>query len=193
MKALQVKSSLYMENTEKTNTSAYSKYMKGNNGFWIALGVIIIVLIIWVAVKKHHATVVAQQGIVPASVMQTPDAITPTEDLSAGSVDASKTTTPAVAPVTIAYADALVKYAGKIIQLDNQCQVTNPNSWTFKNGTDIMIDNRASSARTVKIGSTYSVKGYGFKIIKLSSAKLPATWYVDCDGQQNVATVLIQK
>jgi len=56
-----------------------------------------------------------------------------------------------------------------------------------------MIDNRAPVARTVKVGSTFPIKAYGFKIVNLSSATLPATWYVDCDSSQNVATILIQK
>lgn len=95
-------------------------------------------------------------------------------------------------PASISYADALVKYKDFRIQLDQSCQAR-PNNVTYKNNTFIMIDNRASVSRVVKVGSTFSLKGYGFKILKLSSAILPATWYVDCDKSQNVATILIQK
>lgn len=110
----------------------------------------------------------------------------PTEDVSAGSVNAN------VPTATISYANALLKYKDARIQLDTNCQAS-PNNVTYKNGANIMIDNRAPVARTVKVGSTFSIKAYGFKIVKLSSATLPATWYVDCDGSQNVATILIQK
>jgi hypothetical protein len=55
-----------------------------------------------------------------------------------------------------------------------------------------MIDNRSEVARTVKVGSSFGIKAWGFEIVKLSSATLPATWYVDCDKSQNVATILIQ-
>lgn len=109
-----------------------------------------------------------------------------TEDRTAGSVNASST------GVTISYANALIKYKDARIQLDGLCQAS-PNTMTFKNGTTIMIDNRSPVVRSVKVGTEYSVKGYGFKLIELSSKTLPATWLVDCDKAQNVATVLIQK
>lgn len=108
------------------------------------------------------------------------------EDTSTGSVNASS---PAV---TISYANALIKYKDARIQLNAACQ-TIPNNMTFKNGTNIMIDNRAPVALTVKVGSVFTIKAYGFKIVKLSSATLPATWLVDCGTSQNVATILIQK
>jgi len=160
---------------------------KNNNTLWIVIGIIVVVLIIWFAIKKHNDTVATSNQQQTTS----PEAIAPTEDISAGSVDAPKTT--GGAPATIAYTDALVKYQGKIIQLDSQCHVTTPNSWTFPNNTDVMIDNRSDVSRTVKVGTPVTVKAYGFKIVNVSSAKLPATWYVDCDGNQNVATILIQK
>jgi hypothetical protein len=101
-----------------------------------------------------------------------------------------KSSTPMAA--TLSYTDALAKYEDVRIQLDDNCRA-NPNKVTFKNGTSIMIDNRASVARTVTVGSTFSLKAYDFKIVKLSSAVLPVTWYLDCDKSQNVATILIQK
>jgi hypothetical protein len=162
---------------------------KGNSkNMWIWVVVIVLVVAgILIAVKMNKsATSVA--------VVQTPspDAVQVTEDTSAGSID-----TPAMAgvsPVTISYEDALVKYKDSRIQLapGATCAAT-PTTVTYKNGTVIMIDNRAPQARTLKIGVGYSVKGYGFKLIKLSSATLPSTWLVDCDGQQNVATILLQK
>ena len=110
----------------------------------------------------------------------------PAEDVSQGSVNAG-------APVgALAYADALLKYQNARFQLNNDCQAI-PNKGTFKNGANIMIDNRASVARTVKVGSTFPIKAYGFKIVKLESASLPATWYVDCDSSKNIATILIQE
>lgn len=109
-----------------------------------------------------------------------------TEDMSQGSVNVG-------APVSsISYQDALVKYKNARLQLDKDCQASSY-SMTFKNGSSVMVDNRASVARMVKVGSTFSVKAYGFKIIKLYSEKLPATWYVDCDKSQNVSTILLQK
>ena len=92
----------------------------------------------------------------------------------------------------LSYEEALLKYKDNRIQLDKGCQAI-PNTITYKNGTSIMIDNRTSADRIVKVGSSYPIKGYDFKIIKLSSETLPMTWLVDCDNSQNVASILIQK
>jgi hypothetical protein len=111
---------------------------------------------------------------------------TVTEDTSNGSVNANNPSS------SISYQNALVQYKDARLQLDSTCQAS-PDRSTFKNGTNIMIDNRSDKPRTVKVGSTFPIKAYGFKIVRLSSSTLPATWYVDCDTSQNVATILIQK
>jgi len=112
--------------------------------------------------------------------------VVPTEDTSVGSIDVGA---PAA---SLSYAQALVKYKDARLQLDESCQ-GNPDKMTFKNNALLMVDNRAPVDRTVHIGSVFSIKADGFKIIKLSSSTLPATWWVDCDKSQNVATILIQK
>ncbi|MEI6400322.1 MAG: hypothetical protein WCO58_02255 [bacterium] len=144
----------------------------------IALIVIIILLafFVWKQTKQTETSI------------DTNISIESTED-----VDVATTTT-SVKPVTISYQKALEIYKDKRIQLGatTVCTAT-PNNVTYKNGTSIMIDNRSTIARTIKIGSTYTVKPYGFKIIKLTSKTLPVKWYMDCNKQQNVATILLQK
>ncbi len=103
--------------------------------------------------------------------------------------DNSKTAVPIK---NINYTQALALYKNARIQLDKTCQAK-PSAMTFKNNSYLMIDNRAPVDRTVRAGSVFNVKAYGFQIVKLSSEALPATWYVDCDSSQNVATILIQK
>jgi hypothetical protein len=98
----------------------------------------------------------------------------------------------ATKPVSLSYKDALIKYKDARLQLDKVCQAS-PDKMTFKNNSYLMVDNRSAVSRTIKVGSTFGLKAYGFKIIKLSSSKLPATWYVDCDKSQNVSTITIQK
>lgn len=98
---------------------------------------------------------------------------------------------PSVA-VSPSYTQALLTYKDARIQLDSDCRAV-PNKVTFKNGTYIMIDNRAAVARTVTVGSTFSIPAYGFKVVDLSSSVLPATWYVSCDNRVKVASILIQK
>ncbi len=92
----------------------------------------------------------------------------------------------------IAYADALKKYADKRLQVTPTCQIT-PNNVTYKNGTTIMIDNRSDKPKAMKVGSTFTIPAYGFKIVTLSSGTLPATFLIDCDKQQNAGTIILQK
>jgi len=98
-----------------------------------------------------------------------------------------------VAATAISYANALVKYADRRIQLDTTCQA-HPNNVTYKDNTGIMIDNRSPQTRTVKVGITFTIKPWGFKIVVLPNVYLASkTLLVDCDGSQNVATILIQE
>ncbi len=95
----------------------------------------------------------------------------------------------------LTYTQAVVKYeeAGKRIQFDDRCAAT-PDSVTYKNGTVVMLDNRSESARTISFDSRqYTVPGLGYTMVTVSSAKLPYTYLVDCDDQQNVLKVLVQK
>lgn len=111
----------------------------------------------------------------PASVQD----ISP-QDIGAGSV-------------SISYANALIKYADRRIQLDATCQA-HPNTVTYKDNTGIMIDNRSAQARTVKVGTTFTIKPWGFKIVVLPDVYLKTkTLLVDCGQYQNVATILVQE
>ena len=96
-------------------------------------------------------------------------------------------------PTSISYQDALIKYADRRIQLDEACQA-HPSNVTYKDNTGIMIDNRSAKTRTVKIGTAFTIKPYGFKIVVLPDTYLKSkTILVDCDQSQNVATILIQE
>ena len=90
------------------------------------------------------------------------------------------------------YEQALEIYKDYRIQFGENCRAT-PSNVSYKNGTNIMLDNRSAYNRAIRVGSVYTVNSYDFKIVKLSSASLPATWFVDCDNFQNVATILLQK
>lgn len=157
---------------------------RNNKNLWIGLVVVLVVVIIIWLVNKNSPSVSTEEGANNDQTALSPDVSI--EDISEGSVNVGS---PAA---IISYANALVKYKDARIQLNTSCQAI-PNNVTFKNGANIMVDNRSPVARTVKIGSVFSVKAWGFKIVKLNSATLPVTWLVDCDRSQNVATVLIQK
>ncbi len=164
-----------MENKDSKEMMKYVNY---------AIGAIVIILIVVLVVLKVRSSKEAALNEVAPVVVDTTKA---TEDTSKGSVNSGSKAKP------MSYADALIKYADKRIQLDKDCQAF-PNNVTYKDNTGIMIDNRAPVARTVKIGTEYSVKAYGFKIIVLPDTYLKSkTILVDCDKSQNVATILVQE
>ncbi len=150
---------------------------KGESPVVVLVIVLILVIFAFWSMKKNPV-------LAPSS--DTNKIISPIEDISNSSVNTVNPTT------SISYAQALVKYKNARLQLNNICQAS-PDKMTFKNNTNIMIDNRASVTRAIKLGSVFSVKAYSFKIVNISSSTLPATWYVNCDKSQNVATILIQK
>jgi hypothetical protein len=156
-----------------------------NKNLWIWIVVVVIVLIgvvMW-ATNSSAPTVVNNTPVVDnTNALE----VQSTEDLSIGSVDVGA---PAA---SLSYQQALLKYKDARLQLDKVCQAS-PDKMTFKNNALLMVDNRAPVSRTVRVGSVFPIKAYGFKIVKLSSTTLPATWKVDCDASQNVATILIEK
>jgi len=161
-----------------------------NRKSWIwtvVILIIVVVLIFWVRYISNSSANINTQNTGVNPVDDT--ALTPvsTEDTTTGDVNAGTA-------VSLSYTDALVKYADARLQLDDNCQaLASPSNLIFKNNAYLMVDNRAPVARTVHIGSVFSIKAYGFKIIQLYSAKLPATFLVDCGTSQNVATITLEK
>lgn len=153
---------------------------KNNSKTLIWVGVVVVVIIVALAfVLRNNNT--------NTPVANNPTATEPqsAQDISAKDIGAGA--------ISIAYADALVKYADRRIQLDPLCHVY-PNTVTYKDNTGIMIDNRSGVTRTVKVGTTFTIKPYGFKIVVLPDVYLKSkTILIDCDKNQNVATVLIQE
>ena len=158
---------------------------KNSNAVYYSLGIvafiIVIIIMFWMVKKDKSDILVDDLNQNPAQ-----EVLVPTEDTSTGSVHTTKNAT------SLSYEEALLKYKDTRIQFDSLCRAI-PNAVTYKNNTSIMLDNRAPVARVVEIDSAYTVKAYGFKIIKLSSTALPTTWLIDCDKSENVATILLQK
>lgn len=93
---------------------------------------------------------------------------------------------------TMSYLEALETYKDRRIQIDSMCEAI-PNQVTYKNGISIMLDNRSDTTKNINLGGAMTIKPYDYKIVKLSTQTLPATWYLDCDNRENVATILIQQ
>ena len=113
---------------------------------------------------------------------------------SATVVPAKKPTTTTAANPTSgkSYSDLVKEYSGRLIQFDQRCQ-SFPNNVTYKNGTSILLDNRSDLARDITIGGTkYSLAGYGYQVVTLSSSSLPKEMGVSCGSQGNVGKILLQ-
>ena len=155
-----------------------------NRNLWIGIGVAVLVVGFFVilSAKNNSATAPVVDNSSDTTV---PDSTQDLSDNTGGSAT--------VGAVSMSYADALVKYADRRIQLNKSCQAI-PNTVTYKDNTGIMIDNRSAMTRTVKVGTTFTIKPYGFRIVVLPDVLLKSkTILVDCDQSQNVATILVQE
>jgi hypothetical protein len=163
--------------------------MNNNNKVWYwVIAIVAVALIVIFAVRAQKGADLAGDDMANGD----DSALVATEDISEGSANLPATS--GVAPVTMSYQTALSTYANRRLQFDKNCQAT-PNTVTYKSNTNIMLDNRSPESRTIRLGGlgNVTVKGYGFKIVNLTTATLPVTLSIDCGASQNVATVLMQK
>jgi len=90
------------------------------------------------------------------------------------------------------YSALVNQYGDKRVQFDEGCQMR-PSDVSFKSGTAVMLDNRSPSQRTIKVGNqSYYFQPYGYKILTLSSAALPASLKISCDATPDVGNILLQ-
>ena len=149
--------------------------------------------------KTKYIWVVLAVGIVASIIIFSPkDSVAPVDQMTTTDQTTTDTGVATATPVKTApahvltYDQALATYKDNRIQFDTNCQAT-PSQVTYKNGTSVMLDNRAPVARVIKFGNSVTIPAYGFKVVQASSATLPVTWLVDCGPSQNVATVVVQK
>ncbi len=183
-----------MENTnQKGGNSQASQVSNGfdwkNKNLWlgVAAALVVVLLIIILTNKKNKdaEAPVENAEVVDTAATEQAEVAKPTRRSPS-----TKQTAPAVKKMT--YAEALVKYKDFRLQFDTECRAV-PNNVTYKDGTEIMIDNRSGANRNFVVGSLFTVAPYDFKIVKVSSNVLPYTYLVDCGDKQNVATILLQR
>ena len=159
---------------------------------YYVLGVVVVILVVLIVLnimQPSYETITpnADDGTALDSNLTPDDIAKISEDTSEGSVNVGATA------ATISYTNALIKYADRRIQFNPTCQAF-PNTVTYKDNTGIMLDNRSPVARTIKVGTNYTVKAWGFKIVVLPDIYLKSkTILIDCDKSQNVATILVQE
>ncbi|MEK7506554.1 MAG: hypothetical protein AAB566_00670 [Patescibacteria group bacterium] len=104
---------------------------------------------------------------------------------------ATKVATPGPTP-SQPYSQLVKEYEGRRIQFDDRCQAI-PKDPTYKNGTAIMLDNRSAQVRVVTVGGVqYSLAGYGYRLLSLSSPSLPKELSISCGLVLNVGRILLQ-
>lgn len=162
---------------------------KERSTMWVSIVILVVVIagVLFMVFNKKDATEISEGDTTTVVNNGT------TTDEPKESVQDTTGVTTGTPAASISYANALIKYADRRIQLDKTCQAI-PNVVTYKDNTGIMIDNRSPQTRTVKIDQTYTIKPYGFRIVVLPDIYLKSkTILVDCDGSQNVATILVQE
>jgi flagellar basal body-associated protein FliL len=167
-----------------------NKGLKGKDNsatMWIILGVFIVIVIVAITMTSKNKA----ENVETEQSAETTGAPVSTEDVTPPEASSGQTTMPIVS--SLSYDEALLKYEGRRIQFGENCQA-NPNTVTYKDNTGIMLDNRSSQARTIKVGTNYRIKAYGFRIVTLPDVYLKAkTVFVDCGDYKNVGTILVQE
>jgi len=94
----------------------------------------------------------------------------------------------------LTYTAAVNLYKDRRIQVSSTCQISPANS-VFKVGAVVMLDNRSSTQKVVKLdGTAYALGAYDFKIITLTtSSALPHTISIDCGTGSNNGQIILQK
>lgn len=90
------------------------------------------------------------------------------------------------------YSEVAVLYRGRRLAVSDECGIE-PTEMTQSNGIGVMLDNRSREPRTVTIGTaSYTLAGYGWRIITLWSKAPPVILPVGCEGN-DVGAILLQK
>jgi hypothetical protein len=95
-------------------------------------------------------------------------------------------------PVGLSYEEATELYEGRRTQFDSQCNAS-PSKLTYKNGTEIMFDNRSELPQTISFDDqTKNLLGFSFIVIKMDSPTAPYEVIIHCGQKKNVAQILLQ-
>jgi len=154
---------------------------KGMKKTWIIVLVIAIAIVLWLQNGGSGQYLGVNDSASPAP-----------EATAAPAAKASKPKAAAPTPDTRTYSQMVQQYGSNRIQFDDRCQAS-PTSVTFKQGASIMLDNRSTQGKTITVaGKQYSVPGYGWQVVTLSSASLPSNLIIGCNAATNVGTIRLQ-
>ena len=152
---------------------------KGNKIFWVVIAIVIVRGIVFLNSRQTTVapTTNTNTNTAPTEITNKPE---------------TKPTTPTKVPAG-SYQEMVKKYEGRRIQINDACQAT-PSSQTFKNGTQVMFDNRGSKAIKLTVdGVSYPTSAYTYRLIPLTSKTLPHSVIINCNGQNNIAQFNLQQ
>lgn len=163
-------------------------YQENQGTFWSVLGAIVVIAIIVVAavlrgpkdVAISNVQVPQQTALENKSPMQ-PRYYAPV---------AGETQSP-IAP-KLSYDAAVNKFWNMRIQFGENCVAT-PAVSTFKNGTELMIDNRSTQDKVFTVnGSSYPIAAHDYAVVPFTATTSPQKFTINCGVMQNAATVTVQ-
>ncbi len=157
----------------------------------LIVGVLVVAAIIILALVMTNKKKDTDDMIVPpiTDTSTVPDTTTPPTTKPTTGIDPEREGT-SVGSGAGTYANLMLKYKGKMVQFNKECAVVT-NKVTFKQGTDILLDNRDDTAAKIVIGSrTFNLPAYGYKVIDLPTI---GSFQLDCNKRLNVVTVSVQK
>lgn len=163
---------------------------KSKSGTYLTIGIVVVVLIV-VGLLLSNKKSATDDMVTPTPVdTTTPVVTTP----APGSTTTGTGIDPEREGISKSnagiYANLMLKYKGRMVQFNKECAVIT-NKVTFKQGTDILLDNRDDAAVKIVIGSrTFNLPAYGYKVIDLPTL---GSYQLDCNKRFNVVTVTVQK
>ncbi len=93
---------------------------------------------------------------------------------------------------TLSYTQLVQLYANKRFQFDSSCN-SQPSSMVLKNGSNILLDNRANETRVIVLnGASYTLPAYGYRVVTVSNSVLPQKIGVTCNGKVNSGMIDLQ-
>lgn len=161
---------------------------KSNGGTYLVIGIVVVVLIVIGLLLSNKKSDIDDMVLAPVDTT-VPDTTTPVLPPKSTGIDPEREGT-SVGSGAGTYANLMLKYKGKMVQFNKECAVVT-NKVTFKQGTDILLDNRDNTAAKIVIGSrTFNLPAYGYKVIDLPTI---GSYQLDCNKRLNVVTVSVQK
>lgn len=158
-----------------------------SNTAWLTGGIVLLLVVVIVVLSTRSPEKTEEVTI------DTPEqSVIDTDQKSPVSYTKPAVTTVPVDP-KLSYTEAVQAYGGNRIQFGENCLATPANA-VFKNGSKIMLDNRANQSKVLTIADvSYTVGARDFVVAALSISGESESIMIDCGSMQNVATVVVQR